>query len=87
MPTTAKTDRLLTPGEVAERLSIGVNQALALIRSGKLPASNVGLGSVRPRYRVAPEDLDAFVVAAQVRAPEPSRPRRRRRDDRVTEYF
>jgi hypothetical protein len=47
---------------------------LAWIRSGELKASNLSKGS-RPRYRVTPDDLAAFLKSRQ---PEPPTPRQRK---------
>ena len=79
-------ERHLTPAEAAERLSVSSDQILALIRSGRLRASNVGCGSVRPRYRIAPEAIEDLLAGAVVRSPAP-KARRRASRQQVTQYF
>jgi excisionase family DNA binding protein len=85
---TAKTlMQLLTVPQTAELLGVGGNQVLALIRAGKLRASNVGLGASKPRWRIDPEDVGRFLAARQAPAPVATRRPRRRRDDDVIEFF
>jgi excisionase family DNA binding protein len=50
------------PAEVARRLGVSSEHVGDLIRAGLLRASNVGLGK-RPQWRIALEDLDAFLTA------------------------
>jgi len=88
MPSTAQTDRLLTVADAAERLGIAVAVVLAHIRAGRLRASNVGLGSVRPRWRIRGEDLEEFLAARQVARPvAPTRRRNRQTTAGVIEFF
>jgi excisionase family DNA binding protein len=47
---------LLTPAEVARRLSVPESDALALIESGDLPAKKIG-----STYRVKRSELDAYL--------------------------
>ena len=56
---------MLTPKQVAERHSVDVDNVLAWIRSGELPAINVGKRNGRPRYRVDVVDLAAFEIDAK----------------------
>jgi excisionase family DNA binding protein len=75
----------LTVGDVAKRLKLSTDSVLSLIRSGRLRASNVGLGKQRPRWRIAPEAIDQFLAE---RAAPKRAPRRRRRDrGSVIEFF
>ena len=60
---------VLTPPEVAKQLRCRASQVLAWIRSGELKASNLSKGS-RPRYRVTPDDLAAFLKSRQPEAPK-----------------
>ncbi len=87
MPSTAKTDRLLTVADVAAKLRLGEAQVLALINGDKLQAVNVGLGDFRPRWRITPEALDAFLAARASVPRQASQRRKRRRLENVTEYF
>ena len=76
-------DRLLTPPKVAQILGTGADQVLAWIRLGELKASNLSL-SDRPRWKIAPADLQRFLddrsnkkrakpVKAKRRADKPQR--------------
>jgi excisionase family DNA binding protein len=83
----ALASRYLTPPGVAERLGVDSHRVVGWIRSGQLPAVNVGDGARRPRFRVSEADLAAFLAARSVGpAPRVSRIRRRR-DSQVTEFF
>ena len=57
-----------TPPEVARLLHIRVDKVRAWITRGELVASDVSerVGG-RPRYRIARDDLDAFLERRQVR--------------------
>ena len=58
---TGKNDHLLTPSEVAEYLQVSPEQVRTLIRKGQIAATNVGIGSKRPLYRVSQQALDDFL--------------------------
>jgi excisionase family DNA binding protein len=75
----------LTVAEVATRLAISDECVLGLIRAHRLRAANVGLGA-RPRWRIAPDDLAAF-LAARTAAPNAQTRSRKRRSQTVTNYF
>ncbi len=64
----------LTPPEVAARYRVKPDKVLGWIRTGQLRAVNVS-DSRRPRWRIAPADLEAFEEkrTATVRAPVPAR--------------
>jgi excisionase family DNA binding protein len=64
----------LTPPEIAKLLRVSPEKILGWIRRGELTAVNVGNG-FRPRYRVSPDNLDAFLKSRQVQPP-PKRLRR-----------
>jgi excisionase family DNA binding protein len=79
--------RMLTPPQVAEQLGIDAAKVITWIRSGELPAANVAtrVGG-RPRWRIGPNDLEAFLERR--RSPTPPAPRpKRRRFDGITEFF
>lgn len=57
--------RLLEVAHVAHRLSVSQEFVRRLIRSKELKAIRVGM-----RYRVRPEDLEAYLEAQQVRDDE-----------------
>jgi|GEM_PF-6388614 len=54
-------DALLTPADVARRLSLSKTDAVyKLINTGALAAVNVSAGEERKRWRVSPEALEEF---------------------------
>lgn len=55
---------MLNPEEIAERLKVKRAFVYDLIRSGELPATNVGGG--RPIYRVCEADLDEWLRKRKV---------------------
>ena len=56
---------LLGVPEVAKTLRTNENKVLGLIRSGELPAINLAQSATgkRPRWRIAAEDLTAFLAS------------------------
>jgi len=54
-------DALLSVAAAAARLCVSERQVRDLIRDGKLPYVNVGLGT-QPAYRLRPADLEAFIL-------------------------
>lgn len=50
-------NRFYTVDEVAELLPFGARNVRRLIKSGKLPATNVGAGDIRLRWRVLGKDI------------------------------
>lgn len=73
--------RPLTLPEVARFLRVRPNKVLAWVRCGELRGYNVVArqGSKRPKYRVNPEDLEAFIrqrAAAPKSEGRPARPHR-----------
>jgi len=77
---------LLTVDKVAELLEITRQQVCLLIRSGKLIACNIGLGSKKPRYRIKETDLDLFLSSDKKRKAK-HLTRVRTGTDKVREYF
>jgi hypothetical protein len=59
------------------------------IRSGELPAANVARrGATRPRFRIDPTDLAAFLAARRPDAPLAVKPTRRRKQTAgVIEFY
>jgi excisionase family DNA binding protein len=72
-------ERYLTPPMIAKQLRVSPEKVLNWIRKGDLRAINVSDGNCRPRYRVAPEDLDEFLKRREVQPPPPIQRRRRKR--------
>lgn len=71
-------DALLTVAGAAIMLGLTEGSVLSLIASGKLRACNVSQGSQRPRWRIEPGELQAFLETRQTR-PRVRNIRRRRR--------
>lgn len=65
----------LTPPEVAKLLRVSHEKLLGWIRRGELAAVNVGNGN-RPRFRINPDDLDAFLNQRKVQPPSKPTPRK-----------
>ena len=78
---------MLTPPEAARRLRVSPERVIAWIRAGKLLGVNVGDGSKRPRFRIAPEALEDFLLSAREVSPRPRAQRRRRKDSSIIEFF
>lgn len=81
MPQVTPLSRLLSPREVAERWACKVDRVLDLVHSGALPATNIGRGAVKGRYRIDPADLARFEESRRVPPPgrrgrRPSKPKR-----------
>ena len=74
-------DRALTVPEVAKFLRVSPDKVLSWIRSGRLRGYNIAeRENGRPKYRVNPDDLDAFTQNRAVTQPAPKgRPVGRRR--------
>lgn len=80
------TDVMLTVKKCAEILGIRTRSVTTLIKSGEIRASDVSLtAGGRPRWRISPDDLQAFITrrSHQTRPPR----RRRRKPKNVREYF
>ncbi len=54
-------DRFLTPPAVGKILGCGSDKVLELIRNKELKAANLASGSQRPRWKINPSDLQAFL--------------------------
>ncbi|MFH1924153.1 MAG: helix-turn-helix domain-containing protein [Planctomycetota bacterium] len=78
---------MLTPRQVAESRAVPVDVVYAWIRSGQLLAVDVSASpGGRPRWRIAPADLEVF-TANRTNRPTPKPVRRRKAGPAVTEYF
>jgi excisionase family DNA binding protein len=76
-----------TPPEVAKELRVKDAKVLSWIRQGLLRAINVAEGTTgRPRWRIAPSDLEAF-LATRTGQPAPKVPRKRVKHEGVIEFF
>jgi len=78
--------RFLTPARVAEELGVKPERIIGWIRSGQLRGVNLGDGLKKPRFRIAPADLEAFLIARTVQPPVPP-VRRRRQPEEITQFL
>lgn len=62
--TSASPAGLLLPAEVADQLRTGRNYVYRRIADGSLKVINIGT-TERPKFRIRPEDLAAFVQSLQ----------------------
>lgn len=62
---------LLLPAEVAEQLRTGRNYVYRRIADGSLKHINIGTPE-RPKFRIRPDDLEAFVASLQGESPTPA---------------
>jgi|688.fasta_scaffold2135824_1 hypothetical protein len=68
-------DQFLTPPQIAKQLRISEAVVLAAIRRGDLEAANFSNGQ-RPRWKVSPANLDAWIRRHSNRKPPLKGPRR-----------
>ena len=66
----------VTPKHAAAILNVSENHIRALIADGSLKAANVGRGKV-PRWRIAREEIDAYLARRVHRKPGSSVRRKR----------
>jgi hypothetical protein len=79
----AKADGMLTVAGAGEVLVTSPDHVLDLIHSGRLKAVNVGRGTKRPRWRIAPEGAEGIHSRSRdvhVREANADAPKQRRRD-------
>lgn len=80
-------DRMLTPPEIGRLLAVDPAKILVWIRNGELVACDVATRrGGRPRFRVAPAELQAFLLRRQS-AVAPAPRQRRRRPLEVVDFF
>ena len=72
-------ERALTVQETAEFLQSSEDGVLEMIHGGELPASNIGKGDQRPRWRVMASDLCQLLIQRRFVNEEQARPKRRKR--------
>ena len=63
----------LTPDEAGRRLGVKRNQISIYIRKGYLKATNVGDGTLRPRWQIDQDDLDYFIANKDTIVPKKKR--------------
>jgi excisionase family DNA binding protein len=69
--------KYLTPPAVGKMLGVNADKVVAWIRAGKLRASNVS-DKTRPRWRIAPSDLQDYLAARSNQAKQSATKRTRR---------
>ena len=74
----------LTVADVSARIGLTVPAVLALIHRGDIIASNVSIGTHRPRWRIAADELTRWLTSRQ--SGPTTRITRRRRTAAITEY-
>jgi len=62
--------RFLTPPEAAKILGVDATKVLKFIEAGELKAANLSM-SVRARWKINPDDLDAFLESRSFEKPLP----------------
>lgn len=75
------TESLISPRTAAKRLGIGYCCFLDMIADGLIPAVNVSR-NIMPRYKIRPEDLQAFIESRMTQT-KPRPARRRRRENEI----
>lgn len=70
----------------AEQIGVSEATVLAWINTGKLKAINVGAGQVRPRWRIAKADWQAFLDQRSNQQQGHDRPAAKRRPKPRREY-
>jgi excisionase family DNA binding protein len=79
--------RALTPVEAARQLGVSPDKIRGFIAAGELRASNLAMRQGgRPRWRIAPVDLEEF-LARRSAVPRPRRTRRRKEQAEVIQFF
>ena len=77
----------LSPPAIAERLGVSHGKILAWIASGELRATDFAtVRGQRPRWRVAEDDLSAF-LSGRSTTPPPQQQRRRRKKQNVIQFY
>lgn len=72
-----QSERYLTPPQVGKMLGVNADKIVSWIRAGLLRASNVSDG-IRPRWRIAPQDLQAHLTARSNQAKQQATTKRKR---------
>lgn len=82
------TAKYFTPPEVARQLGVKPSKIIGFITREELRAIDVSeRGSKRPRWRVSPDDLKAFLASRSNQKPAAPVARRRRARAPLVDYF
>jgi hypothetical protein len=69
----------LSPPEIASQLGVDVAKVLKFLKTGELVGYDLSeRKGKRPRYKINPADLEAFLRRRQVQPPTPRPPRLKR---------
>lgn len=80
--------RYRTPPEAAKELRVGHEKILHFIRTGQLVAVNLSSDpGGRPRWLIAPEELERFLAARSSTPVTKTKPIRRRKQQQVKDFF
>jgi transposase len=70
--------------QLQERYGVGEHTVLGWIHSGLLRAIDISrVTSSRPKWRITPEDLEAFEMRRSHKPPEPRKPRKSKKPERM----
>jgi hypothetical protein len=78
--------KFYTPPQVGRILRCGADHVLAHIRSGELKASNLSLTGDRPRWKINPDDLQAFLDSRSNQGTVKAKPKRVKTET-IRSYF
>ncbi len=79
---------MLTPPEVAQQIGIDAEKVRTWIATGELRAVNIAERvSGRPRWRIRPDDLEAFLESRTAAPAAPARRRRHPKPKHVIQFF
>lgn len=87
-PTESSGQAYLTPPKVGALLGVGHDKVLGFIRTGELRAIDLSTTrGKRPRWRISPDDLNAF-LARRSATPSPKlRRHQKQQDASVIEFY
>jgi hypothetical protein len=82
------TTRWLTPPQIAVQLGVDVAKVHGWIHRGELVASDLSerRGGQRPRWRIDPAELSAFLRRRQAQPPAPRKQGRKQQRKEVPQY-
>jgi excisionase family DNA binding protein len=86
-PKTTAENGMLTVAGAADRLNTSPDHVLDLIHSSRIKAVNVGRGTKRPRWRIAPEALKEFTGGRETSTSGMRTRTRRTKGPAEVEYF
>ncbi len=80
--------RHYSTAEISEQLGVSADKILDWIHDGSLPAVNLARRTGgKSRWRIAHDDLEAFLLRRRSQPPAPAPKRKRRTPETVTRYY